>query len=132
MNKKALFGAGLMALALTGCAKYRSSCTTIMSTESRDSYFDIYTFYRFEGTKVIELKNEDESDLKYKASLTEGNINVYYDFGDGKKELFTIKSGETVNNKITCQAKSIYLIIEASETCETGNFEFTFKTLSEE
>lgn len=129
--KKVLIVAALMGLALTGCDKYKDSYEAVMLTESYNATSDIIGFYKFNGLKSIELKKVDDNALKYSASSKDGTVNVFYDNGDGKETLFTIKGGENVTSSFEINAQKVYIIIETVGACESGSFEFTFNELTE-
>jgi hypothetical protein len=66
--------------------------------------------YRME----IDRESKNEGCLYYKATLTEGEVNVYYDSGLlwDKELLFTLKAGETIENKGGYIEGEVDIIIE--------------------
>ena len=90
-------------------------------------------FDTFKGTYNFKLRRDDDADhtLNLKASLAEGEMNVYIGV-DGKKELLrTVKGGESCDETITLDdkydnEKTIYVILESSDKCIDGDFEFEY------
>ena len=110
-----------------GCDKYVSSYNAlgIVTTNSSDS--SSISFVSLEGTKVLTLKckNASTEKLKYSAKLKEGSAVVYYDTGDGKKELFSVRAGEEISSEIDGLKKGkIYIVVETKEKCKEGDFRF--------
>ena len=123
----AVAAALVLSFCFTGCSKYVSSYNAIgvVTTNSSDS--SSIGFVSLDGTRVLTLKCKDASTekLKYSAKLKEGSAVVYYDAGDGKKELFTIRAGEEVSSEIDGLKKGkVYIIIETKEKCGEGDFRF--------
>ncbi len=90
-------------------------------------------FGAFKGTYNFKLKRDGvaEHTLDLEASLSEGEMNVYVGV-DGEKELLrTVKGGEFYDEVITLDAKyddekTIYIILEATDKCVDGDFEFEY------
>ncbi len=113
-------------LALTGCGKYPSSWSATMCVHSSTSSSNYLSFSTFSGTEADKLKvKEEPGTLCYSAKLEKGSATVYVDYDGTKKELFSIKGGEEVNSKLeNLKEGEIYVILETSEKCEEGKFEF--------
>ena len=118
---------------LCSCGGYiKSYSATILITSFQGDEASM-KFDTFNGTYNFKLKREGtaEHTLDFKASLEEGEMNVYIGV-DGKKELLrTVKDGESCDEIITLDKKydnekRIYIILETAEKCENGNFEFEY------
>ena len=94
------------------------------------------SFWKFDGTIVFKLKCKDSGKevLKYSGKLEDkneeedGTITVYYDDDGTKKELFTLKNGESVEatlNKLN--EGTVYIIVETDNRCENGELEFNIE-----
>ena len=90
-------------------------------------------FDAFQGTYNFKLKRDGtaEHTLDLKASLGEGEMNVYIGV-DGEKELLrTIKGGESCDETIALDdqydnEKTIYVILESTDKCVDGDFVFEY------
>lgn len=115
-----------MAFSLTGCDKYQSHYNAvgcITSGDFDDHGFIIFT--NFKGTMVFKMKCADNSSLRYSGTLEEGNVKVYYDNGDQKTDLFEISGGEEIDvSEIDLNKGTVYVIVEAEDNCESGDFRF--------
>jgi hypothetical protein len=82
-------------------------------------------FLSFKGKQSFTLRAEpDESRLEYEASLTEGEIAVYYILDGEEKVLFTLKGGERVDSSFNYGGGDIRVRVVASDTCRGGSLEF--------
>ena len=90
-------------------------------------------FDTFKGTYNFKLKAKNDSDhtLDLEASLAEGEMNIYIGV-DGEKDLLrTVKGGESYDETITLDdkydnEKTIYVILELTDKCVDGDFEFEY------
>ena len=116
----------LMCFALTGCGKYISSWSASAYVHSNTSKLAYMDFGTFSGTQVHTLKVKEESGtLKYTAKLETGSATVYVDYDGEKKELFSIKDGESKEGSLKdLKEGKIYVIVETDGKCENGEFEF--------
>ena len=124
----------LLTLALLcGCDGYvKKYSATILITSQIDNEASM-EFDTFKGTYNFKFDGKNASDhtLDCEASLAEGEIKVYVG-ADGEQELlFTIKGGESYNETITLDdkydnAKKIYVILESTDKCKDGDFEFEY------
>ena len=114
----------------SGYVKNYSATILITSCQGDEASMEFDTF---KGTYNFKLRRDDDADhtLNLKASLAEGEMNVYIGV-DGKKELLrTVKGGESCDETITLDdkydnEKTIYVILESSDKCIDGNFEFEY------
>ena len=113
-------------LSLTGCRSYASHYNTTMCVYTNDSDSASLSFSTFEGTKSSKLNSKESGNsLKYTGKLGKGAATIYYDDDGTRKELFTIKGGETVDSKIEGLDKGkLYIIFESDGKCEEGSFKF--------
>lgn len=116
----------IVLLALTACSGYPSKYKTTMCVRTNDSDSASLSFSTFEGTESFKLSTKESgTTLKYSAKLDKGTATIYYDDDGTKKELFTIKAGETVDSKIeNLNSGKLYIIFETDGKCEEGKFEF--------
>lgn len=121
----------VLCLVLTACGKYASHYSSSMMVRTNTSNKATVSFGSFNGTYVMQLKNEgaDEVFITYKATLGEGNIKVYYDFHDEKLNLFELKTDGSVEAKTETFTgnKTIYIIIESDGDCNDGSFSFVLE-----
>ena len=110
---------------LTGCSTYTSHGKGTMMIEHNDSDDAFYTFTTFDGTKVLKIKASSGDKMKYTGALDKGNVTVYYDKGGGKKELFAVGAGESVESELEGLEKGdVNLIIETDGEASEGKFTF--------
>ena len=118
---------------LCSCGGYvKSYSATILITSCHGDEASM-EFDTFKGTYNFKLKGDGVNDrtLDLEASLAEGEMNIYIGV-DGEKELLrTVKGGESYNETITLDdkydyEKTIYVILESTEKCVDGDFEFEY------
>ena len=123
----------LSVVMLFSCGGYVNKYSaTIMITSCQGDEASM-EFDTFKGTYNFKLEGKNASDhaLDCEASIAEGEMKVYIGV-DGEKELlFTIKGGESYNETITLDdkydnAKKIYVILESTDKCKDGDFEFEY------
>ena len=83
------------------------------------------SFSGFEGTYVMKLKLKgegQEGSIHCKASLTEGEINVYYDWLGTKELLFNLKAGESIDERLGYieSGRTVYIIVETVTPAKEG------------
>lgn len=118
----------IICLLLPGCSKYSSHfmATAMVHTGFSDS--GSLSFYKFKGTYVLNLKGDDDECIRYKGELEDGSVKVYYDNDGTKTELFSIESGDKVDDKSEPLKKGkTYIIIESDGEVSNGKFEFEIK-----
>lgn len=122
-------------LGLCACTKYKSSYSATMLICQETNNKATMDFEKITGTKVFQLKwkEDSESIIQYTGSLEKGSLKVYYDCGEGKEELFTLKAGESVELAYGGKAlngATTYIIVETDGKCEGGRL--TFKLIHKE
>ena len=90
-------------------------------------------FDSFRGTYYFKLKRDDAAEhaLDLEAALAEGEINIYIGVNGEKELLRTVKGGESYNETIVLDdkydnEKTVYVILESTEKCGDGDFEFEY------
>ena len=83
------------------------------------------SFSRLEGTYVMKLKlrgEGQEGSIHCKASLEEGEINVYYDSLGVKEFLFNLKAGESIDERrgYIESGRTVYIIVETVTPAKEG------------
>lgn len=122
----------LFSLGLTGCGKYTSSYSATLLIKSNDSDSGFMNFYSFKGRNVMKFKapKNKKSTLYYKASLGDGTATIYYDDDGTKKELFTIKGGESFEDTYgEFEDITLYVIYETDGKCKDGKIDFELKEI---
>ncbi len=123
----------LSLVTLCGCGGYlKSYSATILITSVHGDEADM-EFSTFKGTYNFKLRREGvaEHTLDFEASLLKGEMNVYIGV-DGEKELLrTVKGGESYDETITLDEKydnekTVYVILESTDKCVNGDFEFEY------
>lgn len=123
----------LALLLLCGCnGYYKSYAATILITSCQGDEASI-EFATFKGTYNFKLRRDGDAEhtLDLEAELNEGEINIYIGV-DGEKELIrTVKGGESYDETVTLDSKydnekRIYVILEATDKCVGGDFEFEY------
>ena len=118
---------------LCGCGVYvKNYSATILITSCQGNEASM-EFDTFKGTNNFKLRREGiaEHTLDFEASLAEGEMNVYIGV-DGEKELLrTVKGGESYDETITLDdkydnKKTLYVILESTDKCVDGDFEFEY------
>ena len=123
----------LALLMLCGCNGYNNSyAATILITSCQGDEASM-EFATFKGTYNFKLRRDGDAEhtLDLEAELNEGEINIYIGV-DGEKELIrTVKGGESYDETVTLDSKydnekRIYVILEATDKCVGGDFEFEY------
>ena len=118
----------IASLGLCACTKYKSSFSATMLVCQNVNNKASMDFDGFKGTKVFNLKWDEDSEatIEYSGTLDKGSLKVYYDCGEGKEELFTLNAGETV--ELTKGGKALkgttYIIVESDGKAEGGKLTF--------
>ena len=123
----------LTLVTICSCGGYvKSYSATILITSCQGDEASM-EFDTFKGTYNFKLKRDGvaEHTIDFEASLAEGEMNVYIGV-DGEKELLrAVKGGEFYDETITLDdkydnEKTIYVILESSDKCIDGDFEFEY------
>ena len=112
-------------LSVTACSGYVSSYKALMFVRQERGDHASISFSGFEGTHVMKLKMRgegQEGDIHCKASLTEGEINVYYDWLGTKELLFNLKAGESIDERLGYieSGHTVYIIVETVTPAKEG------------
>ena len=121
----------LLVLCATSC-NYVSSYKALMLVRSEMGDHGEISFSRLEGTYVMKLKMKgegQEGSIHCKASLTEGEMNVYYDSLGVKELLFNLKAGESIDERrgYIESGRTVYIIIETVTPAEEGKIEIDLR-----
>ena len=119
-------------LSVTACSTYVSSYKALMLVRSEMGDHGSISFSRLEGTYVMKLKlrgEGQEGSIHCKASLEEGEINVYYDSLGVKEFLFNLKAGESIDERrgYIESGRTVYIIIETVNTAKGGKIEIDLR-----
>lgn len=118
---------------LCGCSGYvKSYAATLLLTSCHGDEASM-EFDTFKGTYHFKLRRDDtaEHTLDLEASLAEGEMHIYIGV-DGEKELLrTVKGGEACDETLPLgdkydNEKTIYVILESTDKCVDGDFEFEY------
>ena len=123
----------LTLLMLCSCGGYvKNYAATILITSCQGDEANM-EFYTFKGTYNFKLRRDDDAEhtLDFKSSLAEGEMNIYIGIHGEKELLRTVKGGESYDETITLDdkydnEKTIYIILESTEKCVDGDFEFEY------
>lgn len=104
---------------LCGCStKYVTNRTvSIMNETLKDAFYEV-EFKELQGRTVVKFKkNSGDGQFKYVANLETGDVSVMYVIADFEENLFTLKTGESVdtNGGYISSNQSGYLVIDANE-----------------
>ena len=111
-------------LSATAC-DYVSSYKALMFVRQERGDHATISFSRLEGTYVMKLKlrgEGQEGSIHCKASLGEGEINVYYDSLGVKEFLFNLKAGESIDERRGYfeSGRTVYIIVETVTPAKEG------------
>ena len=111
-------------LSATSC-DYVSSYKALMFVRQEHGDHATISFSKLEGTYVMKLRMKDEGQegsIQCKASLGEGEINVYYDSLGVKEFLFNLKAGESIDERrgYIESGRTVYVIVETVTPAKEG------------
>jgi thioredoxin-related protein len=109
---------------VTSC-NYVSSYKALMFVRYEMVDHATISFSRLEGTYVMKLRMKgegQEGSIHCKASLKEGEINVYYDSLGVKEFLFNLKAGESIDERrgYIESGRTVYIIVETVTPAKEG------------
>lgn len=112
-------------LSVTACSGYVSGYKAFMFVREEHGDHASISFSGFEGTYVMKLKMKgegQEGDIHCKASLAEGEINVYYDWLGTKELLFNLKAGESIDERLGYieSGHTVHIIVETVTPAKEG------------
>ncbi len=120
----------LLLLSLVSCSTYKSSYSATLLVRAEGGDHCEAHFGSLKGTLVLNAKVPADNDgtIHYDAELAEGEMSVYYDIGNGKELLFTLKGGEEADNRAGTVKKGdkVTIIIETAGTAKDGEIEIDF------
>ncbi len=126
----AFFSVLALLLALVSCSGYKSSYRATMLVRSEGGNHCETGFSSLKGTLVLNAKVPADTDgsIHFDAELEEGELSVYYDAGNGKELLFTIKGGEELDSRggYVEKGDKVTIIIETNGTAKDGEIEIDF------
>ena len=111
-------------LSATSC-DYVSSYKALMFVRQERGDHATISFSKLEGTYVMKLRMKgegQEGSIQCKASLGEGEINVYYDSLGVKEFLFNLKAGESIDERRGYfeSNRTVYIIVETVTPAKEG------------
>lgn len=110
------------------CTKYKSRYNAVALVRTNTKTEFSASFGSLDGTLVGKIQSPTAKDgaLYCKATLTQGEMTVYYDWGFDKEFLFTLKAEESIDKALGYYSNGarVYIIVEASAASE-GNFSIT-------
>ena len=111
-------------LSATSC-DYVSSYKALMFVRQERGDHATISFSKLEGTYVMKLRMKgegQEGSIQCKASLGEGEINVYYDSLGVKEFLFNLKAGESIDERRGYfeSGRTVYIIVETVTPAKEG------------
>ncbi len=118
-------------LSMFACSPYTSSYSaTMLVRSSKRDHCEVH-FGTLKGTLVLNTKVTDEDAdglIHYEAELAEGELSVWYDVDGTKEHLFTIKGGESLDDRggSVSIGDKVIIIIETSGKAKDGEIEIDF------
>lgn len=126
-----LAAAVLLLLSFSSCgygSEYVSKYKAVGFIHSNTPDPSYMIFHSFEGTKVFKMKCGREGDISYKGHLESGSLKVFYDYGTGKTELFSLSGGDAVDSRGGyVEPGTVYIIVETDGPCSGGDVEFSLQ-----
>ena len=125
MKKLFLFVLCIALLFSATACDYVSSYKALMFVRTENGDHGSISFSGFEGRYVMKLKMNGkglEGDIYCKASLSEGEVNVYYDWLGTKELLFNLKAGESIDERLGYieSGHTVYIIVETVTPAKEG------------
>ena len=120
-------------ISATSCnIRYVSSYKALMFVRMERGDHGSISFSSLSGTYVMKLRMSgegQEGSIHCKASLDEGEINVYYDSLGVKEFLFNLKAGESIDERRGYfeSGRTVYIIIETVNTAKEGKVEIDLR-----
>ena len=119
-------------LSATSCTPYVSSYKALMFVRTENGDHGSISFSKFEGTYVMKLRMSgkgQEGSILCKATLEEGEINVYYDWLGTKELLFNLKAGESIDERLGYieSGHTVSIIIETVTPAKEGKISIDFR-----
>lgn len=127
LRKKIVTLSLMLLLAFTFCGCYASSFSALMYVRTSHSDSCSMSFSEFNGTEAFKMKwtGDGTGHVRYHAKLDSGTMTVYYDTDGEKKEWFTVKPGEELNDVgLDLKQGSFYIIVESNGKAAEGSLSF--------
>ncbi|MBR0147021.1 MAG: hypothetical protein IJM25_10230 [Eubacterium sp.] len=127
LRKKIVTLSLMLLLAFTFCGCYASSFSALMYVRTSHSDSCSMSFSEFNGTEAFKMKwtGDGTGHVRYHAKLDSGTMTVYYDTDGEKKEWFTVKPGEELNDVgLDLKQGSFYIIVESNGKAADGSLSF--------
>jgi len=127
LRKKIVTLSLMLLLAFTFCGCYASSYSALMYVRTSHSDSCSMSFSEFNGTEAFKMKwtGDGTGHVRYHAKLDSGTMTVYYDTDGEKKEWFTVKPGEELNDVgLDLKQGSFYIIVESNGKAAEGSLSF--------
>jgi hypothetical protein len=127
LRKKIVTLSLMLLLAFTFCGCYASSYSALMYVRTSHSDSCSMSFSEFNGTEAFKMKwtGDGTGHVRYHAKLDSGTMTVYYDTDGEKKEWFTVKPGEELNDVgLDLKQGSFYIIVESNGKAADGSLSF--------
>ena len=123
----------LTLITLCGCGGYvKSYSATLLITSCHGDEASM-EFDTFNGTYNFKLKRDGSAEhtLDFDGSLADGEMNIYIGVNGEKELLRKVRGGESYDETITLDnkydnEKTIYVILESTDKCIDGDFEFEY------
>lgn len=112
--------------------RYVSSYKALMFIRQERGDHATVSFSRLEGSYVMKLRLKgegQEGSIQCKASIGEGEINVYYDSLGVKELLFNLKGGESIDERRGYfeSGRTVYIIVETVTPAKEGKIEIDLR-----
>lgn len=132
MKKLFLFVLCTALLFSTTACDYVSSYKALMFVRTENGDHGSISFSSFQGRYVMKLKMNgkgQEGSIQCKASLGEGEINVYYGWLGTKELLFNLKGGESIDERLGYieSGHTVYIIVETITSAKDGKISIDFR-----
>ena len=116
----------LLLFTLSGCNGYVSHYKAVAFVHTNTSKNASMSFSSFEGTMVFVLKCDSADEkINCSATLENGSASVFYDCNGTKTELFSVSSGDDINEAGgVLQKGTVHIIVEIPEGGQNGRFVF--------
>lgn len=115
----------LFAIGLTGCTDL-----SVGTVESNLPHKSSMSFITFKGTKTFKMTCSEDAGmlLEYSGKIASGEITISYKVNDVKTELFKLNGEEDTSGTLQLETAGLfYVILETSENCTNGSFNFEIK-----
>lgn len=118
----------MLAISLSSCGKYSSHYKAFILVTTQHTDHGSIRFHEFEGQYVFNFRktSSGEGAISYSATLKEGQIDVSYVVLGTESLLFSIKNGETYENKGGYIEKNQKVKVIVRSNCKSIDGDFSF------